>query len=246
MLTLQQIKNAAPAVFADAPHPDVSARYQFIPTLPILQRFLDSGFPCVSAHQRADDAYASHRLTFGVDIAQRNYMGHFRPTAHLINSHDRTRRLTFSLGMTVCVCDNQLHMPLEGISSAIERIHLGDGTFNLDEVFGLITNGHENLIANVAAMRSHHVDDDTRLRFARRAVMHADGHGDILFVPSASAEPLLTPRRESDAEPTVWNTLNVVQENLIERGRRGKGVHEIIRNHNLNLALWQEATALLN
>ena len=59
-------------------------------------------------------------------------------------------------------------------------------------------------------------------------------------------QQISTPRREADSEPTVWNTLNVVQENLIERGRRGKGVHEIIRNHNLNLALWQEATALLN
>jgi len=245
-LTLPEIRELAPAAFADAPHPDVSARYQFIPTLPILNRFIEAGWPVVSAHQRSDDRFASHRLTFGVAQGERNYMGHFRPTAHLINSHDHSRRLTFSLGLEVCVCDNQLHMPIADISSAIERIHLGNGRFDLNEVFNLITSGHESLVGVVTAMRSHHIDDATRLTFARRALMHADGHGDILFAPVAQAEPLLVPLRESDSEPTVWNTLNVVQENLIEKGRKGRGIHEILRNHTLNTALWTEATALLN
>lgn len=77
--------------------------------------------------------------------------------------------------------------------------------------------------------------------------MHVRNNVDICFVDSHEALPLLVPQRESQRnDSSLWTTYNVVQENLIERGRTGRGVHEILRNEKLNHALWSDAQTLLN
>ena len=83
---------------------------------------------------------------------------------------------------------------------------------------------------------------------------------DSLEEAPVGAEKLLTYRRRDDAAPTLWNTLNVVQENMMDGGQKDysrrrpenprrffgktravKGLDENVR---LNKALWHMAETL--
>lgn len=65
---------------------------------------------------------------------------------------------------------------------------------------------------------------------------------------------MLRPQRREDAEPTLWNTLNTVQESLIRGGNRytlrtekrvqrreTRPVNSVDGNLTINRALWQLA-----
>ena len=83
---------------------------------------------------------------------------------------------------------------------------------------------------------------------------------DSLEEAPLGAEKLLSHRRSDDAKPTLWNTLNVVQENMMDGGQKDysrrrpsnprrffgktrpvKGLDENVR---LNKALWHLADTL--
>ena len=246
-MTIQDLIEVCPAVVATQPHARASARYEFIPTLPLVERLCSAGWQIASARQnaRTERDTGAHSVMFdlpGQDGVRR--VGQYRATAYLFNSHDCTRRFSLAAGLSVCACDNQLHVTVEGIGETLDHIHLG-GDFDLSAAMKLVENKHSNIALTVGRMTSQFLCQEDVWNFGQRALMHVNGHASPLFVRDADVEYAITPRREEDKELTLWNTLNVVQENLIQRGRRG-GLHEVLRNHKLNVALWNEATALLN
>lgn len=241
-MTIDELYEAAPAAFALTPDPNVSSRYVYIPTMPIVERLLDAGWQIRSARQRADDQHAMHRIDFDLGGDHAWHLGEVRPTASLYNSHNRSRRMGFDVGLFVCICSNQARMPM--LSRSIERIHLADGP-DVNALVDGVFESHESLAHQVNAMQQRTLDDNERLGYAKRAEMHYGGHASTLFVNEHHARAALVDRHSRN-RTDLWTTFNIVQENIIERGRTGRGVHEILRNHNLNLALWNEATALLN
>jgi hypothetical protein len=247
-MTLNEAIVLAPAIASEHPHPDVSSRYVYIPTQPIAQRMLDNGWELMSAQQNdKSDPFASHRLTFGMPLQTeqtRALVGEMRPTAHLINSHNRTRKLEIELGIFVCICSNQAHTSI--LQSTETRIHLS-GLGDVDRMLDAVLNSSGTLIGTINQMRTRILTPQQQVHFARRSLMHADSRGGPDFIDVVDAERILIPQRESQRDVRdVWTTYNVIQENIIERGRRGKGVYEILRNSRLNKQLWDEAALMLN
>ena len=248
-MTIDQLQTAVPAAFALEPAPDVSARYVYIPTMPIVERLLNEGWQIKHAHQRKDDQFSSHRIDFYVPTntgLDRRVLGEMTPTASLYNSHNRTRLKSFTIGMHVTICINQLQVALS--QHSCERIHLEDGPdvgALIDSVFAQ----HSDYASVIASMNDCVLDLPTQRKLAVQTEMVVGGHASPRFVDHSRAHQLLVDRHAHEREPssTLWRTYNVVQENAIEGGRAGsRGVHEIIRNFQLNNALWDVAKAFLN
>lgn len=251
-MTLTEALAKAPAIGATAPAPRCSARYAFVPTLPIVEAMLERGWTINNVHQNGkDDKFAMHRVTFGLPAFtgdSRRLLGEVWPTAHIYNSHNCSRRIAWCLGLEVCICSNQAHCPVDGIGSELERFHLlgHTGGFTPAALFDSAAECHMGLATAVNNMRQLTLRDSARLDLAHSALALLCNAVSPAFVPRGDAEPLLLAQRESQRDARdLWTTYNVVQENAIERGRRG-GVHEIRRNAALNQHLWRAATALLN
>lgn len=251
-MTLTEALLKAPAIGATAPAAHCTARYSFVPTLPIVEAMLERGWTINNVHQNGhDDPFAMHCVTFGLPAFtgdSRRLLGEVRPTAHIYNSHDCSRRISWAVGLEVCVCNNQLHMPVDGVGEQLTRFHLLGHTagFTPAILFDSAAESHMGLATQVANMRQRTLRDSERLDLAQDALALLRGAVSRDFVPRGEAEWLLHAQRESQRDARdLWTTYNVVQENAIERGKRG-GVHEIRRNASLNQQLWRSATALLN
>jgi hypothetical protein len=63
-LSLEQVRQRAPAVFASAAHEDLSAKYTFVPSERVLSGLMNAGFVPVDARQartyRASPVHAQH------------------------------------------------------------------------------------------------------------------------------------------------------------------------------------------
>jgi len=248
-MTIDDLRTAAPAAFALEPAPDVSNRYVYIPTMPIVERLLDNGWHIKHAHQRENDPFASHRIDFIVPTdsgLDQRVLGEMTPTASLYNSHNRTRRMSFTIGMHVTICANQLQAALS--QHSCERIHLENGP-DVEALIDSVFSHHSDYALTIKQMKDLPLYEREQVDFAVRAEMIGGNHASPLFVDRSRARQLLVDRHAHQREPSdsLWRTYNVVQENLIEGGRSGRrGVHEIIRNFRLNNELWSVAKAFLN
>ncbi len=90
-LTLDEVRERAPAVFAPAAHEDLSAKYTFVPSERVLAGLMNAGFVPVDARQartyRASPAHAQHVLRLRrryEAIALRDSVPEFL----FLNSHD--------------------------------------------------------------------------------------------------------------------------------------------------------------
>lgn len=247
-MTLTEALTRVPAIGATAPATHCSARYAFIPTVRLLEPLLAQGWTIESVHQNAQpDMHALHRVDLRMPATPlgERLVGELFPTATIVNSHNCTRQLSWDLGMHVCVCNNQLITPVEGLGEHIVRRHAGDAETIIASLLGLGAKP-DSAIGAITRMQAVELDYIDRLGFACKALMHATKRPSVDWIDPDDALPLLLAPRESQRNARdVWTTLNVVQENLIERGRTGRGIHEILRNTRLNKALWSEAVALL-
>jgi hypothetical protein len=210
---------------------------------------LDEGWQITHAHQRKDDPFSSHRIDFYVPTNTglvKRVLGEMQPTASLYNSHNRTRRMSFTIGMHVCICSNQLQVALS--QHSCERIHLEDGP-DVNALIDSIFAQHGDYAREIERMNERPLTEGEQRDFAVRAEMISGNHASPLFVDRSHAYKLLADMHAQEREPSesLWRTYNVVQENLIEGGRTHRsGVHEIIRNFRLNNELWNAAKAFLN
>ena len=62
MITLNDVKNSAPAVFATAPSPKMSNKYVFVPTMDIMENFEREGWELATAKQIGRGQHAVHEL----------------------------------------------------------------------------------------------------------------------------------------------------------------------------------------
>lgn len=244
-MTLQEAIKRAPAIAAQAPAVTVSPNYQFIPTDRIVEQLQrENGWEISSVCQQGSSLVGNHRVDFRLPMEtdERLLVGQVVPTAYLINNHSGVRRMTFGVGLEVCICSNQARTPLQ--ASETDHVHRG-GDLNLDRLVSALLSGRNRLLGQVMHMRSTTLDEGRRIEFATRAIMAHESLPSPSWVKRADVEAVLTPLRPSQrGDGSLWTTYNVVQENLIERGRSGRGVHEILRNESLNHQLWELALAV--
>jgi len=254
VLSLDAVRERAPAVFACSAHERTSPVYTFIPTERVLAGLMQAGFVPVDARQTRARAASAQHARHIVRLRRRCETVRLRdalPELVFLNSHDGTSAYQLRIGIFRVVCTNGLIVS-RGAFPSFRVSHRGDvvdqvvtGALEVAERFG-------SLAAQVERMEQRVMSKDEQIRFAEHAV--------ALRFPGPSASglqpsKLLTCRRIEDLGNDLWSTLNKVQENLLRGGltrmaatgrltrmRRITSIREDIR---LNSCLWDFAEEVL-
>lgn len=257
----EDLKKAAPAIFQEHAHRALSERYAPVSTLEAIKTLERGGWRPVSAEQKrsrnaAGSVYAKHLIRFRHVSAQPvlkggiSAVGQAFPEIVLVNSHNGTSCYRLLAGLHVLACTNGLIVAEETLGSVIVR-HLKGNQELLLSAAEKISINIKPIVARVDAMRRTKLDDKARKFFARSALKIKFPHGAAPF----TADELLQPRRESDKRNDLWATFNVVQENFMAGGVKGKTesgrrftslpVRDINVKVNANQALWNLADKFL-
>ncbi len=253
-LSLEAVRQRAPAVFAVSPHERTSAKYTFLPTERVLSGLMNAGFVPVDARQtharRASPLHARHvvRLRRRFETVQ---LKDSVPEVVFLNSHDGTSAYQLRMGLFRVVCTNGLIVS-RGAFPAYCVSHRGN---IVDEVIAgalQVSERFDSLAAQVERMEQRRLDKDEQIRFAERAL--ALRFRDLAQCGMQPSQ-LLTCRRVEDLGEDLWSTVNKVSENLLRGGlsrraasgrltrtRRITAIREDVR---LNSASWDLAMEAL-
>lgn len=254
-LTLEDVQERAPAVFAAAAHERMSPRYTFIPTSRVLTGLMSAGFVPVAAQQtrtRSTSAlHARHVLRLRrrfETVALKDSV----PEVVFLNSHDGTSAYQLRLGIFRVVCTNGLVVS-RGAFPACHVSHRGDvvddvvaGALQMAEQFG-------RLAGQVERMEGRRLFKDEQFALAEQALSL---RFPVALEGRPAAAQLLSCRRVQDAGDDLWSVLNRVQENLLGGGlhrrtlsgrlTRTRRITSIRENVRLNGRLWDLATQALD
>src|SRR5581483_3795751 len=251
-LSDDQIRAAAPSVFAEAAHESRSGRYAYIPTVRVLEAMRKEGFVPVKVSQslariegRKD--FTKHMLTFrhaSLGVAR---VGDSIPQVCLVNSHDGSSSYKLFAGMHRFVCSNGL-LVCDGEFDSISVPHTGNIRDRVIEGSFTVIDEARKAGERVADWQAVHLTPPEQEIFANAALqLRFEGAARI----PTTAAAVLQPRRREDAGVDLWSTFNRVQENVVKGGQRYRGangrrmttraVKGIDGNTTLNRALWRLA-----
>lgn len=251
-LSEDQMRRAAPSIFAAAPHDSRSARYAYIPTIDILTGLKREGFEVFSAGQSR--TRLADRREFTKHLVRLRHVGargmalqstHAAPEIVLINSHDGSSAYRMMSGCFRMACANGLIVP-ESLQGDIKVQHTGKILDRVTEGAFEILDGLTRVIEDSEHMRALTLNDGEQQAFARAALM-------LRYDPDDGPAPvserqILGARRIEDRTPDLWMTFNRVQENMMRGGLRAvatngrrartREVTGIDQGVKLNRALW--------
>ncbi len=252
-LTDDQILAVAPSVFATSPHVSRSARYAAIPTSEVLKSLRREGFQPFAVTQggsRDEEkrGFTKHMLRLRHESTMAAQVGDSFQEIVLVNSHDGTSSYQLMAGMFRLVCSNGMVVGAGAGFDEVRVKHQGDVIPAVIDGCVEILNrlpGVQNEVNNWQALQ---LTEGEQNAFAS-AAMAIRYEEEKPF----EATKLLTVKRYDDAKPTLWNTLNTIQENVIRGGvgyvlrdengrrkqiRRTREVAGIDQNVKLNRGLW--------
>ena len=120
IITLDQLKETTPSVFATEPSGKVSDRYSFVPTFELLEKFMDEGWVISSGNQMGKGLHGRHQIRLrNGELPQ---VGDTLVEAVINNSHNGTSLFSVSAGLHRLVCSNGLTVPTS-ISEAFKLRH---------------------------------------------------------------------------------------------------------------------------
>jgi len=256
-ISLDTARAIAPAIFATSPAPTIkSSKYQFTPTFEVIDHLQDMGYILTGAKQSKSNV--DLRKNWGIHITRfqhpelyiKNPQGQIeaRPEIVLLNSHDGTRPIQFEMGLFRLVCENGLVVKDQDMGSFRERHTKHD--FNT--IKGMIddkVSGLQKVVDKISSWNMRSMSEKERFQFATEALalrMNTDRKPE-----NYELHEILTPKRKADAEPTLWHTYNILQENLIKGGyqmnnRQARAIKNPIEDFNINQDLWALADKFVN
>lgn len=258
-LTMNQIFQLAPSVFATEPYGKMSDKYRMVPTAKVVESLMDTGFQPMYAGQartriEGKAEFTRHVLRFRhKEFLDAGYGADAVPELVLLNSHDGSSAYKLMLGMFRTVCANGMIVKSGSVTEMSVR-HSGK-----PEMVGEVIDASYEVIkqapaaiCQVAEWKGQMLTTQEQLVYAKAAYELRDTKLEV------HPTRLLAPRREADrpdsnGERTLWNTFNVVQESLVRGGafgqttdakgytkmRRLRDVKSIETNRTLNRALWE-------
>jgi len=248
-LNMNQLKTAAPSVFATKASPKMSDRYAFVPTIDLIKPLLDDGFRVVEAQQRAttkrDPRYTRHALRLRAPNVK-PMVGDTFPELVVTNSHDGQSRYIIRGGLYRLICSNGMVTGVAAMSFA--TAHRGDSGEILKSALE-VTRKTVDLEKTLARWSKLKLSDANQAKLAAAAAKLAYDK------PGFDPKLLLNVRRTEDAGSDLWSVFNRIQENIITGGVsfesrashrtfRTRGITHIGRNIELNQGLWELAEKL--
>lgn len=249
-----RLRQIAPSVFAEGAHGSRSAAYKYIPTSEILAGLAREGFRPYAVMQggsREEDkrGFTKHLIRLRHD-SQPLQVGGTHNEIVLLNSHDGTSAYRLMAGVFRLICGNGM-VVAQNLIDDIRVPHKGNIEGQVIEGCISILDRLPEVSESIREMSTLRLTPGEQQAFARAALVAK--YDDADKPAPVTAAQVLTLRRKEDAEPTMWNTLNAVQENLVRGGlgyvqrnengrlvarRRTREIGGIDQNTSVNRALW--------
>lgn len=257
-LSNDQLRSSVPSIFALEPWQHMSERYRFVPTVQVLDRMQEEGFFPVRAMQgrtriEGKGEVTKHmiRLRHRSIMDNPRFVGQEIPEIVLLNSHDGTSAYQLFAGIFRLVCLNGMVVE----SSSFGKVHAKhSGSEDLpsrviEASYEVIENAPA-IMEQVETMKAIPLRRDAQVAFANAA--------SELRPTKLEIDPvrLLESRRSvdnasADGGRDLWHTMNVVQENIMRGGLRGRtannarrrtaAVANVTDDVRINRGLWRLA-----
>ena len=253
-LSEDQMRGAAPSVFAEGKHASRSERYTYIPTIDVLRGLRKEGFEPFMVAQGQSRVEGKAEFTKHMIRMRhvRNDSGHVstKPEANeiiLINSHDGASSYQLLAGCFVFACCNGL--VVGKVVDDIRVPHRGNIRGEVIEGAIRVLDQFEAVDACTQDMKALTLKAEEESAFATAALTLRFGERTEDQSPAPiTAEQLNEARRPEDLGHSLWNLLQRVQENVMRGGQPGRSVQgrrihtravgSIDRGVSLNRALW--------
>ena len=245
-----QMRAAAPSIFAEGKHASRSERYTYIPTIEVLRGLKREGFEPFMVAQGASRVEGKAAYTKHMIRMRHAGQVQTRPEANeiiLINSHDGASSYQMLAGMFRFVCCNGLV-----VGKVVEDIripHKGNVQGEVIEGAFRVLDEFEAAEESAEGMKALTLEPEEQGAFATAALALRFGERSEGQPPAPiSAEQLIEARRPEDQGRSLWSTFQRVQENVMRGGQIGRSaqgrrlhtrpVGSIDRGVSLNRALW--------
>ena len=221
-ISLADAVRTFPTIAQTSAHESRSDRFKAITTADVLESLENDGFGIYQAHRvgakGARYGFEKHEIVLrhkdygSQDVAVDEVI----PELHLFNANDGTSSYRLLAGMLRKVCSNGL---MVGEKFGEVRVtHTGDVVRKVRDGAANIVEMFRPMLEQKTAMESRLLTSADAMEFINRAaLLRFDSLDEMPFRP----ERLGALRRHSDAELTLWNVFNRVQENMIRGGIRG-------------------------
>ncbi len=259
------------SLFAETPMPGVSTKYRQVKTMDVLNIFTSQGWFPVKAQQqmvRLEDkrGFQKHMIRMRQQLPAQK--GDLFPEVVLTNSHDRSSAYQLMAGIFRLICMNGAVVS-EAEFGTIRIKHMGFEPKEIVEASKQFGDGLPRIMGKVEEYQKIDLTDKERGVFAESALLmkYAPGEdmdekminvnrsedGNLFQIDKRQfdVKKLLTPVRNVDTKPTLWNTFNVIQEKMtkgnrfeidtrpyhggMKKVREIKGINESVR---VNRGLW--------
>ena len=245
-----QMRRAAPSIFAEGKHGSRSERYTYIPTIDVLRGLKREGFePFMVAQSKSR---IEGKTEFTKHMIRMRHAGHVtaRPEANeiiLINSHDGASSYQMLAGAFRFVCCNGLVVGT--VSNDIRIPHKGNIQGEVIEGAFRVLENFESVDASIDGMKALELKPEEEQAFATAALALRYGERTEGQPPAPITVAQLTEaRRIEDTGGSLWLTMNRIQSNVMQGGQQGRSaqgrrlhtrpVGSIDRTVSFNRALW--------
>jgi hypothetical protein len=249
-LAEDQMRMAAPSIFAEGKHASRSERYTYIPTIEVLRGLRKEGFEPFMVAQSKSRIEGKTDFTKHMIRMRHAAQVDAKPEANeiiLINSHDGASSYQMLAGVFRFVCCNGLVVGT--VANDIRIPHKGNIQDDVIEGAFRVLEDFEAVDASADGMKALTLKVDEQRAFATAALALRYGERSEGEPPAPiTADQLIEARRPEDLGHSLWTTFQRVQENALRGGQRGRSVQgrrmqtrsvgSIDRSVSLNRALW--------
>ena len=265
-LTMDSLMKLVPSAFAEHAAGNTSDKYTYIPTHQIIEGLMGEGWVPVKAQQsvarileRKD--FARHMIRFQRPDSAPVVVGDVFPEIILSNAHDGTSAYRMDAGLFRLACSNGMCVS-DASFDKISIPHRGDIRTQVIEASYRVIERMPELAHEVKSFKDTMMPE-THARAFANAALELKYPTDIdeesgKRTRTSPIEPwqIVQPRRNADRDEknNLWGVFNMVQENLINGGVRGRSaagrrtttrsVKSVTEDLRLNKALWTLATEM--
>jgi hypothetical protein len=246
-----QMRRAAPSIFAAGKHASRSERYTYIPTIDVLRGLQKEGFqPFMVAQGQSRIEGKAEFTKHMIRLRHGDGRATTKPEANeiiLINSHDGASSYQMLAGAIRFACCNG--MVVGDICNDIRIAHKGSAKDDVIEGAFRVLEEFETVDASIDDMKSITLKPDEQRAFATAALTLRYGErGEGQPAAPITAQQLGEARRFEDRGDSLWLAFMRCQENSLRGGQPGRStqgrrirtreVNSIDRGVSLNRALW--------
>jgi hypothetical protein len=254
VLSVEDIRKAAPQVYAATPKPGVSAKYSFLPTSRIIEDMDTLGWKVCQAKSAKyrngiNAEFGNHVVKFfHPEIFIRDVNGDIEayPNVVVMNSHTGRGSFKFEMGIFRLVCENGLILKDKDMGGFQLR-HSGYSFEELQKTLGEAVDRLPDVVGRINTFSQVIMSREQQFAFAQKAFQLRAGEEKLMS--EEDLEAMLAPRRIQDQGDSLWQVLNRVQEGVMTGGfmavgakgklRKVKGIRNIQKDLQLNQAIWE-------